>query len=497
MRQVLIIALLMSQSIVSRAQLAHDLSFGNSGVQAFDLEWFELPIALIGFENHLLSVEQIIAEDNIESAAIGCALTSVDGQTLYAAFSYTDTLRDHLIPKHALKMDDDKVLIIGDAFSNDSADYVDAFMLMINSWGEPVTDFGDEGWMFERFLGHHESFNGLTAWNSTVVLAGSSLDSNFVHKETPVLLCMQTDGSSSDEFGDHGKIALDMSTLSVNDSLRHEDGGFFTSVSMTDDHIYAAGAWNNGIYNACLVASFLHDGSLDESFGDQGVIYLDYYPGNNNWIDRLLITPSGNIVGVIKSESGDDAVTLIRLTPEGSVLGVLEIDEAESLIFEDLTVTSFQEVVITARALAGEGNALESDRICLISLDAECSSVLQYQIFAQNSSELTGMELYAEGEDVFMLAYVSADVTDAQLLHFDVLHSIDERVETMILWPNPTTHQLHLSEEGWFSILSLEGELVMEGYSDGSSVIDVHALQHGVYIYRSAEGSVQKFIKSN
>ncbi len=118
-----------------------------------------------------------------------------------------------------------------------------------------------------------------------------------------------------------------------------------------------------------LVARFEPDGTLDASFGDQGVVVADV-DGATNTLRELAILPDGRILAGGESFGtfeGSERTDVIRLMPDGSLDatfgdgGTLGIDTAR--VGERLAVQPDGRIVLTGRVLLNGETRFETLRL--------------------------------------------------------------------------------------------------------------------------------------
>jgi uncharacterized delta-60 repeat protein len=129
-----------------------------------------------------------------------------------------------------------------------------------------------------------------------------------------VLARLTSSGSPDPGFGENGFVKLAL------DSMRWESG---RALALQDDgKILVTGykVKSNGSDQDVIVLRFYEDGSLDESFGDGGLLVLPL--GNGHEIgSAITIQPDGKILVAGETDIGSDifAFVLLRLLPDGQL----------------------------------------------------------------------------------------------------------------------------------------------------------------------------------
>ncbi|MET0772137.1 MAG: hypothetical protein ABWZ82_03555 [Candidatus Limnocylindrales bacterium] len=122
-------------------------------------------------------------------------------------------------------------------------------------------------------------------------------------------------------------------------------------------------------FSDLLLARFLVDGTLDTSFGEEGVVVVDV-DGATNTLRELAILPDGRILASgesFGSFEGSERTDLVRVTPEGALdltfggVGAIGIDTAR--VGEGMAVQPDGRIVLTGRALLGTETRLETLRL--------------------------------------------------------------------------------------------------------------------------------------
>ncbi len=127
------------------------------------------------------------------------------------------------------------------------------------------------------------------------------------------LIRYSTEGSIDSSFGENGEVFTDIS----NDYYAAE--GIWSLALQSDGKIVAAGRIGGGNVNIVLVR-YLPEGSIDSSFGANGIVITDirYY----DYLNDMALQPDDKIVvtGITKSNENDIETSFtLRYNPEGSL----------------------------------------------------------------------------------------------------------------------------------------------------------------------------------
>lgn len=142
----------------------------------------------------------------------------------------------------------------------------------------------------------------------------------FAYDHTPVaqaLARFNGDGSPDTGFGDIGKLVTD--TITASDPGANPRESLYASALQPDGRILVAGYLENDDYDM-MVTRYNADGSLDTTFGVNGVASIDLGGADTGW--DLAVQPNGDIVVVGRRElngffSAD--IALLRLHSNGTV----------------------------------------------------------------------------------------------------------------------------------------------------------------------------------
>lgn len=118
-----------------------------------------------------------------------------------------------------------------------------------------------------------------------------------------------SDGSLDSGFGISGKVALP--SISVYASVS-------SIVQLADGRLLAAGGMSDGTGTAITVARYNSDGSLDSTFGANGVTQTKVNRGSRT--GQLLVRPDGKILVAGTTPHGRyDKMTVVRFHADGAL----------------------------------------------------------------------------------------------------------------------------------------------------------------------------------
>lgn len=163
-------------------------------------------------------------------------------------------------------------------------------------------DFGDGGVVVASLSnGDERGFALVVQPDGKVVEAGSSC-----HPDCSFALArFNRDGSRDDTFGDGGQVITRVSD---------RNAAANALVLQPDGKLVAAGSDDSGF----VLARYLDDGSLDRSFGDEGVVRTAI-EANGAWARALVIEPDGKLVAAGHSCTDTCAFAVVRYAVDGQL----------------------------------------------------------------------------------------------------------------------------------------------------------------------------------
>ena len=197
---------------------------------------------------------------------------------------------------------DGKIVVAG--ISDNGTDF-DVLVIRYNSDGSLDTSFGTNGVVTYDSGGAYD-YGCAVAIQSDgkIVVAGYSL----IAPDAVLVLRYNTDGSLDTSFGTDGIVTWHGGSWAQ---------GYAIAIQ-SDEKMLVAGISNNGTDNDSLVLRLNTDGSLDTSFGTNGVVTYD--SGDSDWGRAVAIQSDGKIVVAGRTTVGpmDTEVLVLRYNTDGS-----------------------------------------------------------------------------------------------------------------------------------------------------------------------------------
>ncbi len=287
-----------------------DYSFGSSGKVITDFgltnEYgYDLAIQSDG---KIIVVGKTYAGTNYD---VAIARYNTNG-TLDNTFGYGGLIVKNLqnyddIGQAVILQPDGKILIAGTTFNGSFIR--DFCLLRYNSNGTPDNSFGVNGVVIADIGNIFEYATCLDLQTDGKIIVGGYSANNLNNTDFAIVR-FNPDGSIDNGFGNNGIIKTSIG--SGNDDL-------YSIKIQSDGKILAAGTTNNGTFDFCLVR-YNSDGSLDNSFGNNGIVITDF----DNRYDRatsIQIQPDGKILvgGIAEITNGNMDFACVRYNTNGTL----------------------------------------------------------------------------------------------------------------------------------------------------------------------------------
>ena len=210
---------------------------------------------------------------------------------------------------NALEIQDDgKILVGGYAAFNMRTYFV---LIRINEDGSYDDLFGSNGIVTTEM-----GINGFRIESIEIQEDDKILVTGSYHNINPnfdiALVRYNPDGSLDDSFGSEGKVIVDI----MNDI----DSGYDLSIQQ-DGKIVVVGSAVTPTAQKMVALRFNNDGSLDDTFGDDGIILVPFTDGQIQVAKSVEVLPGGNILisGTTWSSNNFTLFTAVCLLPNGTL----------------------------------------------------------------------------------------------------------------------------------------------------------------------------------
>ncbi len=195
---------------------------------------------------------------------------------------------------------DGKIVVAGYAWSGSSWDFA---LARYERNGALDPQFGSVGTVLTDFGSSTDLANGLALQpDGKIVVAGTIL-----HTFEIELARYNVDGSLDHSFGDGGRVVTSFSP--------GNDLAYAVRVA-PDGKIIVGGSSLRGGINSFALVRYNPNGSLDQSFGDQGLVTTSI---GESYVRALALEPNGRILAVGQSLTSNYNLALARYQPDGSL----------------------------------------------------------------------------------------------------------------------------------------------------------------------------------
>jgi uncharacterized delta-60 repeat protein len=251
----------------------------------------------------ILCVFSLIAPQIIYAGAADLDLTfDTDGKVT------TDFSAGNDLGRGVAIQPDGKIIVVGRMVDSSNTDFAVA---RYNVDGSLDSSFGIGGKVNTDFdLGDDEAFAVVLQFDGKIIVAGSSFSNGGTYDFAVVRY--NFDGSLDQSFGAGGKVVTDFAGDS--DEAR-------AVAVQSDGKIVAAGSmFNMTTGSDFAVARYNPDGSLDNFFGFNGKVNTDFFSSDFDEGYAVLLQPDEKIVVAGRRSNGTDLdIALARYNPDGSL----------------------------------------------------------------------------------------------------------------------------------------------------------------------------------
>lgn len=199
---------------------------------------------------------------------------------------------------------DDKLVVAGNSYDN--ANQNKAVVARLNTNGTLDETFGQNGMLAFDLSNDEDVFLSVAILpDGKILLGGDTYEKNSSTLMDLLLVQLNPDGTTDPDFGNNGVVKKSFSPdfESINALIRLPDGKIITV------------GYQGYFLPNMQVSRFNANGSVDQSFGNNGVRVINLGPGTDDIAYNVAIQPDQKIVFC---GSTNTALTLIRLNPDGA-----------------------------------------------------------------------------------------------------------------------------------------------------------------------------------
>ncbi|HET9864135.1 MAG TPA: Calx-beta domain-containing protein [Steroidobacteraceae bacterium] len=244
---------------------------------------------------------------------------------------------------------DGKIVVAGFSRAGISDDD-DFAVARLNADGTLDSTFGTGGKVITDFFGFFDRAHFVLVQPDGRIVVGGEAYTSLAGNSELALVRYLADGSPDPSFGTAGKVLAD---LSARDAV-------YAAALRADGRILIAGGFGTAgsdLHADSVLAQYLPDGTVDESFGVHGIRAIDLsaagMPGpTSDWIGALLLDASDRIV-TLDGNGGGGGFRVARFTPDGELDstfgsgGVTRVEfDGDDVAGQDLALTDDGRIVV-------------------------------------------------------------------------------------------------------------------------------------------------------
>jgi uncharacterized delta-60 repeat protein len=186
-----------------------------------------------------------------------------------------------------IQQPDEKIIVIG-------SENPGFFAARINPDGNIDTGFGDHGKFVTSFLGGNDEAKIIDLQKDGKIVIGGFTNSDlFTTYGSIALTRLNANGSLDTSFNGNGKVIADV----VDSRGVNRDYAFINAIKVLDDgKVLIGGSDDITSYNFLLLL-YNPNGSLDKSFGSDGIV-LTEFPGGKTSVNDIALQSDGKIVAI-------------------------------------------------------------------------------------------------------------------------------------------------------------------------------------------------------
>ncbi|RLD53646.1 MAG: hypothetical protein DRI97_13060 [Bacteroidetes bacterium] len=207
-----------------------------------------------------------------------------------------------------MALQDDGKIILGGSVNNQFTTFDDYALVRLNSDGTPDNTFGTGGLVMTDIDGHWDNaYDMVLQDDGKILLAGQGYTNS---NRKVCVVRYNTDGTLDASFG-AGGIAINVIGCGVEKTR--------AIALQADGKIIVAGYFNEGTDDQAFVTRFNSDGTVDNTFGNNGTATLDI-AGNKDRFWTLYVLPDGKILAGGTTDPADDPdYLLVKYLSDGTL----------------------------------------------------------------------------------------------------------------------------------------------------------------------------------
>jgi len=211
-----------------------------------------------------------------------------------------------------LVQDDHKVLVIGMSFDATYTARAYAFRYMPD--GSLDTTFATNGVFSYELDNEADIYSAVMTHAGKILMVGATTDYQTYRL---LLIQLNADGTLDDTFGTNGVVAQSVSVVAAN----AEDMGYDVVIDANNNILVCGSSYDENYVRRPIVARFTPTGTLDTSFGVDGIASIPVMTVGSSAFKGLVLQPNGKIVaaGYFANTELWFVLLLARFNSDGSL----------------------------------------------------------------------------------------------------------------------------------------------------------------------------------
>lgn len=392
------------------------------------------------------------------------------------------------------------IYFIGQGANNSSPDTFALWIGKINLDGSTDLNFAQNGFFTSQFLGTYNTAGSIIIdTDDKVVFCGSTTDDQGTLVEYPLMGRLNLNGDPDSTFGNTGLIVydyyqdsiLDASELPAGQPMRHGDGAYSSELVEINNSYFAAGKFVGISYSQLNVMSITKAGTSNPNFLSSGPLVFQVEAGYNHFLNEIAFNGSKVLLGFETQGSlyGHHLIQIVDTT--GFIENYIDM-ETTGFFMRTKFVKLWNDRLFVGGYHLDQNNVApgyHSDVAQVYCLDNQMQQIPSFNFNEDlNPNEELGAEdlvLHNSFGIVggYMNNIVDTNTTDLFFMAFEVNDelSVLEQSNDFKVYPNPTTDFIKSSSIiGTYQLISMSGEVVMEGIADHE--IDLSRIDSGTYL---------------
>ena len=210
-----------------------------------------------------------------------------------------------------IKIQQDGKIVFGTSYFNGTDE--DFIVARYNSDGTQDVNFGTEGKVIIPIGAYHDRCNAIAIQSDGKIIAGGGTNNapGSNHEYDFALVRINLDGTIDNAFGNNGIVV-------TNIGLKNNIA--YSVAVQPDNKIILAGEANDSIFSDFALVRYNPDGTLDNSFGNNGIVRTEL-SSTYDLAKSVILQPNGKILvaGSSQSSLSNDDFAIVRYNPDGTV----------------------------------------------------------------------------------------------------------------------------------------------------------------------------------